>query len=130
MFNHLKFVYTKSKYLILVLSLMMTTFLAFIPSPANAATGITNIGHVGGYDNPLLLSANSIAIDSSNNIYIVGDTGSLKKYDQSGQYLTKWGSQGSANGQFDGPMGVAINSEGIIIVTDLNSKSIHKFHWG
>ncbi len=126
MFNHLKFVYTKSKYLILVLSLMMTTSLAFIPSPANAATGITNIGHVGGYDTPRLISAESAATDISNNIYIAGQTGTIKKYDSQGHYITKFGSQGSANGQFDGPNGIAIDNGSNIYVSENGNDRVQK----
>ena len=33
-------------------------------------------------------------------------------------YLYKWGSQGGGNGQFNGPIGIAISSDGRVYVAD------------
>jgi len=42
-------------------------------------------------------------------------------------YLTKWGSQGSSNGQFNGPIGVAVDSSGNVYVADTLNERVEKF---
>ena len=43
------------------------------------------------------------------------------------QFVTKWGSHDILNGQFDNPMGVAVDSSGNVYVTDYNNNRIQKF---
>ena len=42
-------------------------------------------------------------------------------------YITEWGSQGTGDGQFDGPMGIAYDPAGFLYVTDLYNDRIQKF---
>ena len=42
-------------------------------------------------------------------------------------YLLKWGSQGNGPGQFNFPLGVAVDGVGNVYVTDTQSKQIEKF---
>jgi hypothetical protein len=42
-------------------------------------------------------------------------------------YLTKWGSNGSANGQFYRPYGIAVNSSGYVYVADSYNYRIQVF---
>ena len=42
-------------------------------------------------------------------------------------FVTKWGSSGTANGQFLGPIGVAVDSSGNVYVTDSHNNRIQKF---
>jgi tripartite motif-containing protein 71 len=41
--------------------------------------------------------------------------------------LLKWGTPGSAVGQFDGPAGVAVDSNDCVYITDVNNHRIQKF---
>ncbi len=43
------------------------------------------------------------------------------------QLLTKWGSAGSSDGQFDLPIGIAVDAEGSVYVADANNHRIQKF---
>ena len=70
----------------------------------------------------------SIAIDSAGNVY-VADTWNnrIQKFNATGSFITKWGSEGSANGQFYIPEGVAVDNEGNVYVADSFNNRIQKF---
>ena len=42
-------------------------------------------------------------------------------------FVTKWGANGSDDGQFNGPNGVAVASNGSVYVADVNNHRIQKF---
>ena len=46
--------------------------------------------------------------------------------EQSYQYVTEWGSQGSGDGQFEDPTGVAVDSSGNVYVADGNNNINHR----
>src|SRR5207247_5095591 len=50
----------------------------------------------------------------------------IQKFTNTGTFLTKWGSQGSGDGQFANPTGVAVDGSGNVFVADFNSR-IQKF---
>jgi NHL repeat len=52
----------------------------------------------------------------------------VEKFDSNGNYLTQWDSNGSSNGQFEQPLGVAVNSTGnFIYVADAGNSRIEVF---
>jgi hypothetical protein len=59
----------------------------------------------------------------------VADTanGRVQKFNSNGTFLTKWGSHGAGNGQFDGPRDVAVDSLGNVYVTDLVNNRVQRF---
>ena len=42
-----------------------------------------------------------------------------KKFDSDGNFITKWGSEGTEDGQFDFANGVAVDSAGNVYVADM-----------
>ena len=59
----------------------------------------------------------------------VADTedGRIQKFDSDGTLITKWGSYGTGDGQFNGPSGIAVDSSGNVYVADTNNYRIQVF---
>ena len=70
----------------------------------------------------------SITTDSAGNVYVADtDNHRIQKFDSSGTFITKWGSQGSGDGQFSNPQGIATDSAGNVYVADTDNHRIQKF---
>ena len=75
------------------------------------------------------------AIDKYGNVYMndpQSDPGCsqipvVKKYDNNGKFITKWGSLGKEPGQFGDPEHMAIDSEGNVYISDRKNDNIQKF---
>jgi tripartite motif-containing protein 71 len=87
---------------------------------ANGGAYLTAIG------SEQLINPYDAAIDSSGNIWIV-DQDRVQKFDSSGNYITQFGSSGSANGQFNAPFGIAVDASDNIWVADNNNNRVQKF---
>jgi len=74
-------------------------------------------------------SPSGVAVDSYGNVY-VADTYNhrIQKFSSSGTFITKWGSQGTGDGQFYSPSGVAVDSSGNLYVADTKNHRIQKFN--
>ncbi len=68
-----------------------------------------------------------VAVDVSGNMYVADLSNQIQKFDSSGTFLTKWGSIGSGDGQFNYPYGVAVDNSGNVYVADTNNNRIQKF---
>lgn len=68
-------------------------------------------------------------IDSSGSIYITSSSSAsqILKFANDGEFITKWGSKGSDDGQFVGAGNVAVDSTGQIFVIDTTHGRIQKF---
>jgi sugar lactone lactonase YvrE len=51
----------------------------------------------------------------------------VQKFDSNGNIITKWGSAGTADGQFSIPIGIAINSKGLVYVAESNNARVQIF---
>ena len=66
-----------------------------------------------------------VAVDAGDSVYVVGDGDSrVEKFDSDGDFVAKWGSQGTANNQFDHPVGVATDSAGNVYVADTDNTRV------
>lgn len=76
-----------------------------------------------------------MATDKFNNIYVndpqTGPEGSgqprVQKFDENGNFITKWGSYGKGEGQFKDPEHLAVDSEGNVYVSDRSNNNIQVF---
>ena len=68
------------------------------------------------------------AVDGSGNVYVADQNNyRIEKFDSTGTFLTKWGSSGSGDGQFNQPTGVAVDGSGNVYVADTGNRRIQKF---
>jgi len=74
-----------------------------------------------------------VAVDSSGNIYVIeagentGNGHRVQKFDSDGNFLFKFGQDGSGPGDFLFPSGIAVDSSGNIYVADKSNHRIQKF---
>ena len=51
----------------------------------------------------------------------------VQKFTADGQFVLKWGSQGSGDGEFDYPYGVVVDKAGYVYVVDQQNNCVQKF---
>ena len=61
-------------------------------------------------------------------MWLISDNNRIQKFDSNGKFITKWGSYGTADGQFSIHIGVAVDSSGNVYVTDSANNRIQKFN--
>jgi tripartite motif-containing protein 71 len=68
------------------------------------------------------------AIDANGTLYVVDRWNHrIKKFTSDGQFITKWGSYGSDDEEFDGPKDLATNDSGNVYVVDAGNNRVQKF---
>ena len=70
---------------------------------------------------------NPLSCVSHKNRFFVSDHSCIKVFDQAGQFLYKFGSKGTENGQFVRPSGLHIDRHGCLLVCDQGSGRFQKF---
>jgi tripartite motif-containing protein 71 len=71
---------------------------------------------------------NSIAADADADIYVgESENNRVQKFNLLGNFLTKWGTEGTGNGQFIAPGGIAVDPSGDIYVGDGGNDRIQRW---
>ena len=80
-----------------------------------------------GYGNSKLSDPLGVAV--GHNVIAVSDYSDhvVKKFSLQGDYLSKFGSHGSGDGQFNNPQGLCFNSKGLLYVVDYNNHRVQVF---
>ena len=119
-------------------SLTNTLFGSYVSISANGRTlaigtnkegyrtigGTTASSSAGQFSNPT-----SIAFDAASGNFYVTDTNNsrVQKFTKDGVFILQFGSNGSGSGQFNNPVGIAVDYNGYVYVTDMYNHRIQKF---
>ena len=68
-----------------------------------------------------------VAVDGSGNVFVIDADERIQKFDNTGTFLTTWGSPGSGDGQFGTLAGIAVDGSGNVYVADSGTHRIQKF---
>ena len=68
-----------------------------------------------------------LAVDVGGNVYVTDSTDRIEKFTSTGEFLTKWGTAGSGDGQFNVASDVAVDGDGNVYVTDTGNSRVQKF---
>ncbi|HEX5840028.1 MAG TPA: 6-bladed beta-propeller [Anaerolineales bacterium] len=69
-----------------------------------------------------------LAVDTQGNVYVIDlKNVRIQKFDNNGNYLTQWGTEGPGEGQFTHPFDIAIDQQNNIYISDVGSNTIQKF---
>ena len=74
-----------------------------------------------------IYSPHGVEVDTLGNVYISDTRNLVQKFDNNGKFILKWGSNGTADGQFKYPSGLAVDSSGNVFVSDEGNKNVQKF---
>ena len=81
-----------------------------------------------GFGNGDCLWPSSIAVDSGENVYVSDDyVSQIFIFDKDGNFLTQWGTKGSADGELDRPSGLAFDARDNLYVVDGLNHRVQKF---
>jgi DNA-binding beta-propeller fold protein YncE len=70
-----------------------------------------------------------LAIDASDNIYVADSKNNrIQVFDNNGTYITQFGNTGPAHENIEDPVGIAINSQGVVYVADGLDTDIHVYY--
>jgi hypothetical protein len=85
-----------------------------------------------GNDQEHLTAVSAVVVAPNGDIYVAdghgqGTNDRIVKFDKSGKFITAWGKHGKAQGEFDTPHGIALDSEGRVYVGDRVNNRIQVF---
>ncbi len=70
----------------------------------------------------------AITVDSQGSVYVADNANQrIQKFDHEGNFLMQWGSQGTGDGPFLSPIGIAVDRQGSAYVIDDARDDIQKF---
>ncbi|MBI6546476.1 MAG: carboxypeptidase regulatory-like domain-containing protein [Cyanobacteria bacterium NC_groundwater_1444_Ag_S-0.65um_54_12] len=94
-----------------------------------AGTLLLQFGYRGGRGPGYFEHPTDLAVDNRNGDIYVVDAGNnrIQRFNRDGAFLSEFGGMGAGNGQFNNPVGIAVDREGFVFVSDSNNNRIQKF---
>ena len=76
-------------------------------------------------------AVSAVDVDGQGNVYVLDyDNARVQKFDTNGNFLAKWGSPGTGEGQFDSPEGLRVSANGnTVFVADSDNQRIQIFKY-
>ena len=69
-----------------------------------------------------------IITDVGGNVYVSDEaTHRITRFDQEGEFVSKWGVHGDSDGEFDGPTGISFDPEGNLVVVDSKNHRVQRY---
>lgn len=68
-----------------------------------------------------------IAVDNHGGIFVTSGDHTVSKHDYDGRKLMEWGREGTGDGEFNSPRGIAVDAAGYIYVADFENSRVQKF---
>ncbi len=98
-------------------------------APASAGTSDFRVANRWPQPTWKLDGASGVAIDAAGNVYMADTLNDrVAKFDATGRFVTAWGTSGSADGNFKGPKGIAVNKSGTnVYVVDTGNHRVQQF---
>ena len=90
------------------------------------SNGIQVFTGEGAYVTEWTVKGGDVALDASSNVY-VATGGGVRKYTSSGAELAHWGTSGTEPGQFNAPLGIAVDASGNVYVADTRNCRVQVF---
>ena len=88
---------------------------------------LESIGSYGSGDGQFLWPVQIITNDAGE-IFVSDEAANrITKFNQAGEFVSKWGIAGDGEGEFDGPTGIAFNPEGNMVVVDSKNHRVQQY---
>ena len=69
-----------------------------------------------------------IITDRDGHIYVSDEaTNRITRFDQDGEFVSKWGVEGDSSGEFNGPTGIAFDPDGNLVVVDSKNHRVQRY---
>ena len=93
------------------------------------ARGVTTAGETEENQNDgSLIWPTSVAIDHDSNVYVADEwLNRISVFTKDGDWIGKWGTKGSGNGEINGPSGMAFDADNNVLIVDSQNHRIQKF---
>lgn len=88
---------------------------------------LKSIGRYGTGDGEMIWPVQIISNDDGDIFVSDEQTNQISKFNEAGEFVSKWGSAGDREGEFDGPAGIAFDTDGNLVVVDSKNHRIQRY---
>ena len=88
---------------------------------------LKSIGSYGTNDGQFLWPVQIITNDDGDIFVSDEASNQITRFNEAGEFVSKWGTTGDGEGQFDGPTGIAFDPEGNLVVVDSKNHRVQKY---